>query len=214
MPVYKTFFIHFDHKTWAKIMIWKITESVQELSDNLLLTTNSKNRLVAMKSEAHQKGFLAVRKLMIECSLLDKDLYYNEHGRPLLKKDFKISISHSHNFAVIAISNTEIGIDIERNREKIISIADKFCDLEFEFLNKVDDHYIEKLTTIWAVKEAIFKIENQKGISFKNHISVKRFEISDKNITANLNFSGKTTKFELQALPIENFTLVYGTKII
>lgn len=214
MPVYKTFYTHFDDHNWAKIMVWKITESVQKLSENLPLTSKSKKRLASMKSEIHQKGFLAVRKLLAECCILDQQLFYDKTGKPFLKENLHVSISHSHDFATIAISTVEIGIDIEQNREKIIRIANKFCGSEFDFLQKIDENYIQKLTTIWAAKESIFKIENQKGISFKDHISVHELNILDKKIVASLDFNGQLTYFEMHTLPVENFTLVYGTKII
>jgi phosphopantetheinyl transferase len=50
-------------------------------------------------------------------------LYYDE-GKPHLKDDKYISISHSHHFSAIIVSKS-VGIDIELQREKIIRIADK-----------------------------------------------------------------------------------------
>ncbi len=55
-----------------------------------------------------------------------------------------ISITHSHDFSAIIISDETVGIDIELQREKIIRIADKFCDSEFQFLNLDSEEYIQK----------------------------------------------------------------------
>ncbi len=94
----------------------------------------NRTRLEGMKSELHQRGFLSVRKLMQEAGYNDLDLYYDEFGKPHLKDDKYISITHSHHFSAIIISDESVGIDIELQREKIIRIADKFVDTEFKYL--------------------------------------------------------------------------------
>jgi phosphopantetheinyl transferase len=80
--------------------------------------------------------FISVRKLLQEAGYNDLDLYYDELGKPHLKDDKYISISHSHHFSAIIVSNKSVGIDIELQREKIIRIADKFVDQEYSYLKK------------------------------------------------------------------------------
>jgi phosphopantetheinyl transferase len=163
-----------------------------------------------MKSELHQRAFLSVRKLLQEKGYTDFDLEYDEFGKPHLKDGNHISISHSHEFSTIIISDQKAGIDIELQREKIIKIADKFVDYEFEFLNKQSqEEYIKKLTVIWGIKESIFKIRNEIGISFKEHIQAKVFEIKDQSGIATLTFQNKTEDFSFHFEEIENFILVY-----
>lgn len=57
-------------------------------------------------------------------------LCYNEKGVPyILNVDEKISISHSQNYFVLAISNQNVGVDIECIKERAFeSIARKFLD--------------------------------------------------------------------------------------
>jgi phosphopantetheinyl transferase (holo-ACP synthase) len=103
-----------------------------------------------------------------------------------------------------------VGIDIELQREKIIKIADKFVGYEFEFLNKQNqEEYIKRLTVIWGIKESIFKICNEIGISFKNHIQAKAFEMKDQSGSASLDFQNKKEDFSFHFEEIENFILVY-----
>jgi phosphopantetheinyl transferase len=164
-----------------------------------------------MKSELHQRAFLSVRKLLQEKGYTDFDLEYDEFGKPHLKDGKYISISHSHQFSTIIISDQKVGIDIELQREKIIKIADKFVDYEFEFLNiQNQEEYIRKLTVIWGIKESIFKIRNEIGISFKNHIQVKAFELNQKSGIATLTFQNKAREFTFHFEEIEDFTLVYA----
>lgn len=211
MPLFKTIEHTFSNGKSAKVFVWKITETLQEFLQDISLKPLSTTRLQSMKSELHQRGFLSIRHLLATVNLSDKNLFYDEKGKPFLNNGMHISISHSFQFSTIVISNVNTGIDIEQIRTKIEKIATKFCLSEFVFLNKNSQNYHSKLTSIWAVKEAIFKIENEKGISFKDHINV--YDFDGNNIHAILNFNNKSTIFEMQNVEIENFILVFGIKI-
>lgn len=204
MPLYKTI----QHSAATKILIWKITESFQELSNKIVLEPANQLRIGTMKSQIHQCAFLSVRKLLQEINHTDADLYYDEFGKPHLKNEHYISITHSHKFSAIIISNKKVGIDIELQREKIITIAHKFSNESIS--QNTQQNYVQKLTVIWGAKEAIFKIKNEKGISFKDHIEVKPFEIKDHKTIANLNFNSKQEKFKIHFQEFENYTLVYA----
>lgn len=165
-----------------------------------------------MKSEMHQRAFLSVRKLMQEIGYTDLDLYYDEFGKPHLHGEKHISITHSHEFSAIIVSDKTVGIDIELQREKIIRIADKFINQnELQRLKSSNsEDYIKKLTVKWGAKEAIFKIRNEKGISFKDHIKVNAFEIQDAKAIAELHFDNIIKEFKIYFEEIEDFTLVYA----
>ena len=205
MPLFKT--IHYSATT--QILVWKITESYEELFDNVVLNENNSIRLAGMKSQLHQRAFLSVRKLFYLAGYTDFDLFYDEFGKPHLKDGKHISITHSHEFSAIILSDETVGIDMELQREKIIKIADKFCDSEFQYLTD-NEEYIRKLTVIWGAKEAIFKIRNEKGISFKNHIKVRSFDLEAKESIAELHFDDLIKDFKIYFEEIEGFTLVYA----
>ena len=205
MPLYKK--IQFNNNT--QIFIWKITEPYEQLFKEVILNPKCQLRLSGMKSELHQRGFLSVRKLLNEAGYTDFDLYYDEFGKPHLHDGKHISITHSYQFAAIIISDEIVGIDIELQREKIIRIADKFCDAEFQYLDREKTaEYIKKLTVIWGAKEAIFKIRNEKGISFKDHITVNEFDLNQTQAIANLHFGGLHKEFNIYFEEVEDFTLV------
>ena len=210
MPLFKTIYFSRSVGTTTQILVWKVTESYAELLDKVVLNDNNRIRLNGMKSEMHQRAFLSVRKLLQETGHTDLDLYYDEFGKPHLQGEKHISITHSHNFSAIIISDETVGIDIELQRDKITRIADKFCDSEFQFLDLESEEYIRKLTVIWGVKEAIFKIRNEKGISFKNHIRVCDFDLESEQTTAELHFDNLVKDFKIHFEEIEEFTLVYA----
>ena len=210
MPLFKTINLSRIVGNTTQILVWKVTESYTELLEQVILNETNRMRLDGIKSEMHQRAFLSVRKLLQETGHTDLDLYYDEFGKPHLYGEKHISITHSHNFSAIIISDEIVGIDIELQRDKITRIADKFCDSEFQFLDLDSEEYIRKLTVIWGAKEAIFKIRNEKGISFKNHINVQSFELNVKQNDAKLHFNNLIIDFNIHFEEIEDFTLVYA----
>lgn len=193
MPLYKTI----KPNAFTSIFVWKIEESFDALNSAIKLTDRSLGRIQSMKSELHQRGFLSVRHLLKEAGYTDADLYYNENGKPHLKDGKHISITHSFNFSAIIISTVEVGIDIEKNREKIKIIQHKFVNFERWFISKEDD-YIEQLTVIWGGKESLYKIYPHGGLTFKNDIDIESFKIKD----------GKTNGY-IKAYDIDKFYAIY-----
>ena len=133
-------------------------------------------------------------------------------GKPYFLDGKHVSITHSHHFSAIIISDETVGIDIEMQREKIIRIADKFVNpTELHRLRSFDlQDYIKKLTVKWGAKEAIFKIRNEKGISFKDHIQVNPFEIGDKETNAILEIENIKQQFSVHFEEFGGFALVYA----
>jgi len=213
MPLLQT--IQFNETT--KILVWHITESFEELLSKVVLKEKTQLRLNGMKSQMHQRAFLSVRMLIQEMGFTDQDLHYDEFGKPYFNCHNHISITHSHDFAAIIISHETVGIDMELQREKILRIADKFVHTEFDYLNPdVSNEYIKKLTVIWGAKEAIFKIRNEKGISFKDHIRINAFSLTENQTKASLHFNDLVKDFDVHYKEIksdtsgQNFTLVYA----
>jgi phosphopantetheinyl transferase len=205
MPLYKTIIPNNN----TSIFIWKIEESFNALLKDITLTEYSLNRLQSMKSELHQRGFLSVRHLLKKAGYTDNDLFYNGNGKPHLKDGKHISISHSYTFSTIIISDLEVGIDIEKNREKIKIIQNKFVNFERGFIHENDD-YIEQLTVIWGAKESLYKIYPYGGLTFKNDIDICSFQIADKKTTGYIKIKNWNKKYNIHFQQLENFTLVYA----
>jgi phosphopantetheinyl transferase len=209
MPLHKV--VYLSNNT--KLYLWKITEDFDTLFSQVKLKDSSLARLETMKSESHQKGFLAVRMLLQHNDYSDFDLFYDEFGKPHIKpqgcsiKDVEISISHSADFSAIVISNSKVGLDIERAKVKILRIAKRFMDVS-HLENLSEEEKINKATVVWGIKESIFKIKNEKGISFPNHIFEEDFNFEDKKATATLKFNNKEEKFQIQFDSVEDYIFV------
>ncbi len=229
MPLHKVILL----SDTTKLYLWKITEDFDTLFSQVQLKPSTLERLQSMKSISHQKGFLAVRMLLQYNDYSDFDLYYDAFGKPHLKVDFEnlsqqenlkqenskkllpeslegnnfISISHSNDFSAIVISEQKVGLDIEQLKNKTLKIASRFMDVShLEGLN--DEEKIKKATVIWGIKESIFKIKNEVGISFLYHIFEDNFTFEDKNATTTLKFNNKEEKFKIQFDSAEDYIFV------
>jgi len=203
MPLFKTII----PKKNTKVYIWKITEPIEELKTQFL-TQSSLERVQNMKSELHQRGFLSVRHLLKEAGYTDADLFYTENGKPHLKDGKHISISHSYTFSGIIISDDEVGIDLEKKREKIKIIAHKFVNKEHDLL--VDEGLVDQLTIVWGAKESLYKIYPYDSLSFKKHIDVDVFSLSDNQTTAWIKSEDWDKKYSVFYEQFEGFTLVFA----
>src|SRR5690606_1887491 len=207
MPLYKTITIS-DH---TKILIWKIDESIEDLQKDICITDNCEGRISSMKSQIHQKGLFSVRQLLKAAGYEVSALYYDENGKPHLKDGTYISITHSFIFSAIIISkNIEVGIDIEKQRDKISIIAHKFINYEYNYLTDED---VRKLTVVWCIKESLYKAFATQGMSFKRHTKVVPFELDELKAIGWIHYKSEVQKYKVDFIEFEGFTCAYALKI-
>ncbi|MFY0602811.1 MAG: 4'-phosphopantetheinyl transferase superfamily protein [Flavobacteriaceae bacterium] len=207
MALYKR--IHVNSTT--KVLIWKIEQSLAVLYQGIELTETSKTRINSMKSELHQKGFLSIRHLLKEEGYTDTDLYYDAFGKPYLKDGKHISITHSFTFTAIIISEEKpVGIDIEKQRDKIVKIAHKFTPFEEYKTIANHDALVSKLTIVWGGKESLYKIYGKKKLLFLHHIYIDDFKFSDTKTTGQIRYEGRVSNHAIHFLEFEGFTCVYA----
>jgi 4'-phosphopantetheinyl transferase len=209
MPLY----LHSFPNLHAQLLVWSIDESIDELCGNIELTEQSQQRMNSMKSELHQRAFLSVRQLLLQLGYTDADLVYDASGKPHLRDGKYISISHSHQLAVVLVSDQAVGVDVELIREKVAKIGPKFCASELPFLASDLTTETERLTVIWGAKEAVFKIVNREGISFKDHVFVAPFDLNSAATSATLAFNSQLRQFKIQYQFIANYALVYAFEL-
>ncbi len=95
--------------------------------------------------------------------LKEQDIKLSEHGKPYSDSTFKkFSISHSGDYVALAVSEAEVGVDIEKNDVRHFSVAERvFAPLEQEFIH---DDIKNRFFIIWTLKESASKL-NGLGIS-------------------------------------------------
>jgi len=197
----------------------------------LTLTSNSPKIEHFSVNEALQYALLDLEKFALHYNLSDKrtiekmaalylvrsilkdesvEIFYEESGKPYLKKSTKISISHSYNWLAVLFSSTqEIGIDIEKVRDKILKIKEKF--LSSEELNELKDAPLEKYTLYWCAKEVLYKASGISGLLFAEQLFVDPFVYSKNGgkIKAVLNHPDSEKKYTLHYRVLNDYVLVY-----
>lgn len=126
--------------------------------DNLDTYKSKKNRQRKLIGE-----MLAYRGLKECFDIDDKDIIfeYGEKGKPFLKGVLNVyfNISHSGEWVVCALSDGEVGIDIEQIRDARLEVANRFfaekeiCDLK-KLSGELRNEYFFLL---WTVKESYLK---------------------------------------------------------
>ena len=153
----------------SRLIIWEISETINELKTKVLLSENSLKLLNQRKSEIQKKQFLAIRNILSELSIDDRDMKYEESGRPYVMGGQNISLSHSDTYAAVILSDNVVGIDIEIMNDRILKIKDKFLETELNYPEKLE---VATALIYWNIKESIFKAVPKKGVDFKKNILV------------------------------------------
>ena len=167
------------HNTPAQLYIWHITESREQLKS--LLPYEKRVEAEKYASVTHQKQYLA-KQILLQQNALDKQLRYLSSGKPVLNDGQYISISHSDNFVVVAVSSQPVGIDIEQPKPKLINISSRFKH-PVDRLPALTGETVP-LQYLWTAKESIYKLAGISGLNFKNDIRLLSYDQSYTSGTA------------------------------
>ncbi|WP_262246786.1 4'-phosphopantetheinyl transferase family protein [Parapedobacter soli] len=171
-----------DHN--ARFAIWRIEESAEELISRLQLDSREKAILSRLNKGKRTLHWLATRVLLR--TMLNTPGYIDcpsdENGKPYLANfPQRISLTHSFDYAAVMLSdNGEVGIDLELVKPKIVRIAEKF--MKAGELAAIGRDHIEKLYACWCAKEAVYKLQGNKGVSFKDNMTIQPFDFQDQGV--------------------------------
>ncbi|WP_421945317.1 4'-phosphopantetheinyl transferase family protein [Pedobacter sp.] len=164
------------------LAIWKIEETEAQLLAGLQLKQHELDIISSLNNGKRLLHWLSTRLLLR--TLLNTaeyiDCKFDEDGKPyLVNFDYKISLSHSYDYAAVMISKDyAVGVDIELIKHKIKSIKHKFLN-DVELAQKQIGDNTEGLYVCWCAKEAIYKWHGKKGLEFKAHIHIKPFKLKN-----------------------------------
>ena len=164
----------------------------------------SKGEAMESKKKKKKRGTMCLLKKMLKDESFE--LSYTEHNKPfLLSRKEHISISHSHDKLAIILNKTEnTGIDIELIRDKVRKVQHKFLNKrELLFAN----NNVERLITLWAAKEALYKVYGLKGLDFMNNIFISDFEGSV--LFGKIETIGYNKEYQMVCEKLEDYILVY-----
>ena len=185
-----------------KLGVWKITEDLSFFQKNLHQPVHpdlSQRRQIESACSRYMLNHLSGIRA-------DEFLFKEENGRPVLK-DSMISVSFSHSkdhlACLIDFLGKPVGVDIERIRDNIGSIAPKFVsETDSTSFNEINMHH----QLIWGAKEVLFKIYAKGELDFKQHMHVyfdgKQWGVITKN--------GMHEVYPIQSMVINEFLLVWN----
>lgn len=160
---------------FGKAGVWEIQEDERyftnyfEPNEHLLLQAET------IRHPAKRLQWLACRYALAQTVDEGNDLMVekDESGRPwLLQRKEHISFSHTKKYAGYVISDSPVGMDLEELDRHFNP------DVRHMFMNDTEKSAYERdwdakiFLLIWSSKEAVFKLINQKGISFQREIHV------------------------------------------
>ncbi|MDX2303042.1 MAG: 4'-phosphopantetheinyl transferase superfamily protein [Microscillaceae bacterium] len=195
--------------------LWHITESVQELITLLDSPDFCLDFLDKISHPEKQKESLAAR-LAAKYILQHWQIKYpgiqkDQFDKPsICKLPFHVSLSHALDYSIAIIHQLQpTGIDMEQVRDKILRIAHKFLSDEEAAFTQSDLH---KLTLVWVVKEAVYKLYGAKKISFSKNIRLSPFEVENEGIiqTRLILDDGSEKIYPVHYLKFKNYYLAYA----
>lgn len=101
---------------------------------------------------------LLLDKALDAFGLREKDMDYSfcEHGKPYFKNrpDLFFSLSHSGSYAMAAVSDKEIGCDIQQIKNIDLKISKRFfTEYENDYIKNILDFF-----RVWTLKESFIKL--------------------------------------------------------
>lgn len=196
--------------------VWKIEEDIDTLLGMIELDSDERKRFREFRSNSRKLEFLSVRALLAELLGKDARIVYNKNNKPFLKNGSHfISISHSYRLTAILLStNEQVGIDLEYMNANISAFVSKFMNKK-EKVVKDPANVKYHLYLHWCAKEALYKICDKEGISIKNNIIIKPFELKDSGEIKGIVKTDKINlTFDLSYTKYDNYAIVWTKKKI
>jgi 4'-phosphopantetheinyl transferase len=132
-----------------------------------LLPEKRIKQIKSMRTDADRKILLysdvLLRYLLCrQFSLQNKDIEFlrNSYGKPYLKQypSIHFSVSHTRNAIAVALSDSETGVDVERQGLSDMDTARRaFTDCEYKFIYSGDADQDIRFYEFWTRKEAYLK---------------------------------------------------------
>ncbi len=184
----------------ASIYIWKIEEKESFFVENM--PWNEKQLLWLDSIHPLKKiEYLASRYLIYFITgKLDSHLYKDEAGKlHLANSNQNLSISHSDEWVGLALSQTNIGFDLQKKSDSIKRISKRFLSqMEYDVISK--DQNDELLIVSWCIKEAVYKAHGKKGILFSEqiHLDLSDFKTNKLISRSELKLTDNAIKYEIK----------------
>lgn len=172
----------------VRFAIWRVEEEAEDLVGRLQLNDREMTVLAGLNKGKRTLHWLTTRVLLRY--MLDTPGYIDcpsdENGKPYLANfPHKISLTHSFDYVAVMLSeNGEVGIDLELVGSKILKIAHKFMTPEeLAGTDLLDEETrVNYLYACWCAKEAVYKLQGNKGVSFRENMNILPFDFQEQGV--------------------------------
>lgn len=186
----------------AKLALWNITESEQELM--MQLSESERIILESYKSPSRRVESASWRALVHQL-YPGFEIEYNDLGAPRFKGEtgLSLSVSHSAGCAAVLVSHScSCGVDLELSSRDVRKVVSRFLS-ETEFALKTDDSFE---IVSWCAKEATYKFIAQAEIDWLTDMVVSSYDKDSQSIEITV-FGVR--KLDLKFEFFDKFVLVY-----
>lgn len=187
------------------MFVIEIREINPDISIGILdLKSYAQQEVILAKRDIERSGTRQLLKNLLGNA--DFELNYTPENKPFLKNSTThISISHSHDkLVIICDKKSNTGIDIELIRDKVQNIQHKYLsEKEMRFASNDP----ERLITLWAAKEALYKVYGLKEVEFIKNLFIEDY--SGPEIIGKIQIKNINTSYKLIHEKIDDYKMVY-----
>lgn len=141
----------------------------------------------------------------------DGNCYFKEHGKPMLPKELGLyfNLSHSGDYVLCAVSDTETGADIQKHERYADRLAERFFHPEeIAYLKEAKDRK-QCFYDLWCLKESCIKCTGRGLSTGLEKFSVVPFFYGEEITLDGVRCVGKTTPDYIKT-ELKSFTKTCG----
>lgn len=159
------------------VAVWKVDETVEQLRSMFHQFSVYEEGFARFSAEKRKQEWLAVRVLLKEMLGEEKSIAYLPSGKPYLEDgSMHVSFSHTHGYVAVALHPfAEVGVDIEQYGTRVQRVASRFIR-EDEKVSIASGDEIVGLLLHWSAKETMFKLMDDQGVDFIDHLRILPFQ--------------------------------------
>lgn len=190
----------------GELILWELKEHVKWFYERMTLSKALEKEFRSIRADGVRLQWVASRFVLQQLARtavleLEKDVY----GKPHFVHDTRfISLSHCQGYAAAISAEVAVGVDVEVISPRVQRIKNRFLS-EAELVLMGDSDAM--LMLAWSAKEAVYKLYGQKGLIFKNDISIESIDITESQLVLRLQKTASAVQLKVDYLFFEGLVM-------